>query len=108
VFNSVRFGQITYSDSLELSRNSYRIVSYRIFFKKTEKERANQTFELISNKNKNIGIKTDIFKQILQSRAVKFTLLYLLCLTLILIFLTNSSKPGKLAYLPVKIKTKIY
>ncbi len=42
------------------------------------------------------------------ARAVKFTLLYLLCLTLLLIFLTNSPKPGKLTYLPVKIKTKIY
>jgi len=29
-----------------------RIVSYRIFFKNTEKETANQTFEFISNKNR--------------------------------------------------------
>jgi hypothetical protein len=41
-------------------------------------------------------------------RAVKFTLLYLLFLTLLLILFTNSPKPGKLTYLPVKIKTKIY
>ena len=33
---------------------SYRIVSYRIFFKNTEKETANQTVELISNKNKKL------------------------------------------------------
>ena len=32
----------------------YRIVSYRIFFKNTEKETANQTVELISNKNKKL------------------------------------------------------
>jgi hypothetical protein len=31
---------------------SNRIVSYRIIFKNTEKETANQTVELISNKNK--------------------------------------------------------
>jgi hypothetical protein len=30
-----------------------RIVSNRIFFKNTKKETANQTVELISNKNKN-------------------------------------------------------
>jgi hypothetical protein len=29
-----------------------KIVSYRIFFENTEKETANQTVELISNKNK--------------------------------------------------------
>jgi len=49
---------------------SYRIVSYCIFFKNIEKETANQTFELFSNKKKkikNFGIKTDLFKQILQS-----------------------------------------
>ena len=33
---------------------SYRIVSYHIFFKNTEKETANQTVELISNKNKQV------------------------------------------------------
>ena len=44
-----------YSDSLELSKNSYqRSVSYRIFFKNIEKETANQTVELISNKNKKL------------------------------------------------------
>ncbi len=41
-------------------------------------------------------------------RAVKFTLLYLLCLILLLILFTNSPKPGKLTFLPVEIKTKIY
>jgi len=30
----------------------YRIVSYHIFFKNNKKETANQTVELISNKNK--------------------------------------------------------
>ena len=40
--------------------------------------------------------------------AVKFTLLYLLYLTLLSILFTNSLKPGKLTYSPVKIKTKIY
>ena len=48
--------KIKYSDSLELSKNSYqrwyRIASNRIFFKNTKKETANQTAELISNKNK--------------------------------------------------------
>ncbi len=43
-----------------------------------------------------------------KNRAVKFTSLYLLCLTLLLNLFTNSPKPGKLTYLPVKIKTKIY
>jgi hypothetical protein len=32
----------------------YRIVSYRIFLKNTEKETANETVELISNKNKRL------------------------------------------------------
>ena len=36
------------------------------------------------------------------NRAVKFTLLYLLFLTLLLILFTNSPEPGKLTYLPVK------
>jgi len=44
-----------------------RSVAYRIFFKNTEKETANQTVELISDKNKNFGKKTDFFKKILQS-----------------------------------------
>ena len=46
---------------------SYCIVSYRIFFKNAEKETSNQTIELISYKNKNFRIKTNFFKQILQS-----------------------------------------
>jgi hypothetical protein len=46
---------------------SNRIVSYRIFFKNAEKETSNQTIELLSYKNKNFRIKTNFFKQILQS-----------------------------------------
>jgi len=42
------------------------------------------------------------------SRAVKFTLLYLFCITLLLILFPNSPKPVKHTNLPVKIKTKIY
>jgi hypothetical protein len=49
---------------------SYRIVSYRIFFKNLEKKK--QRIKLsnlfqIKIKNKNFEIKTDFFKQILQS-----------------------------------------
>jgi hypothetical protein len=36
------------------TRTKDRIVSYRIFLKYTEKETANQTIELISNKNKKL------------------------------------------------------
>ncbi len=50
--------QTKYSDSLELSKNSYqasyRIVSYLIFFKNTENKTANQTVKLISDKNKKL------------------------------------------------------
>ncbi len=52
-----------------------RIGSYRIFFKNTEKETANQTVELISNKNKKFGMKTSFFKQILQSTIFLFLFL---------------------------------
>ena len=47
-------------------------------------------------------------KKVKNFRAVKFTSLYLLCLTLLLNLFTNSPKPAKLTNLPVKIKTKIY
>ncbi len=60
------------------------------------------------NKAKNLKIRRKQTSNTEKIRAVKFTLLYLLCLTLLLILFTNTPKPGKLTYLPVKIKTKIY
>jgi hypothetical protein len=50
----VIFFCFSYSDSLDFSKNSYRIGPDQIFFKNTEKETTNQTFELISNKNKKL------------------------------------------------------
>ena len=50
---------------LELSKNSYRIVSY---INLETKETANQAVELISNKNKKL-IKTDFFKKIIRQKS---------------------------------------
>ncbi len=68
--NRVEENILRYSDSLELQKNSYRIVSYSIFFKnlKKKKHRIKQSnLYHIKIKDYNFRLKTNFFKQILPS-----------------------------------------